>query len=321
MVFATGYSGVYALNATNGKIVWHYIANNTYNEEPYSSNVAPNGSIYSSYTFGSTGPIIGGGIVFAPNTEHSPTFVYRGQEIHAIDAFTGNKIWSIKGFHTPTAIAYGTLITRDTYNGFTYAFGKGSTETTISVQNDVISKGSSVLLKGTVLDTSSAQKGTPAISDASMTSWMEYLHMQQPKPTNATGVKIHLTALDSNGNTEEIGAVTSDVEGNFKALWTPPIEGAYTVYATFTGSESYYGSSAETVLGVSPSVSPIVVTSAPTQTTAPTQTPVQSTSPSPSAIIIPPTSDTTTTTYVALGSALIVIMAAAAALILRKRRK
>jgi hypothetical protein len=173
---------------------------------------------------------------------------------------------------------------------------------------------------------STAQKDTAAIADEFQTPWMEYLHMQQPKPTNATGVKVHLTALDANGNTEEIGTVTSDVEGNFRILWTPPIEGAYTVYATFAGSESYYGSSAETSLGVSPAASAAaaLVTPIPTQTPTtaitPTAAPTATIAPTPSPVVIPPTSATPITTYVAIGAAVIIIIAVAAVLTLRRRK-
>ena len=48
----------------------------------------------------------------------------------------------------------------------------------------------------------------------------------------------------------DIGTVTSDSGGLFKKMWTPSSEGEYTVYATFDGSNSYYGSYAETALGI-----------------------------------------------------------------------
>ena len=54
----------------------------------------------------------------------------------------------------------------------------------------------------------------------------------------------------SHGDVIDIGTVTSDSGGLFKKTWTPPSEGEYTVYATFDGSSSYYGSNAETALSV-----------------------------------------------------------------------
>jgi len=256
MIFGCGYTGVYGFNVTNGEIVWHYIAEDSYYEEPYASNIAPDGSTYSSYTFGSTGPVIGGGIVFAPNTEHSPTFIYRGQQLHAIDAFTGEKVWTIKGVYTPSAIAYGILLASDSYNGFTYAFGKGETETTVSTSSKVIAKGESILLEGTVLDMSPAQEGTAAVSDASQTAYMEYLHMQQPFPLDATGVEVSLDALDPNGNFINIGTATSDTSGQYSFGWKPENEGKYTIIASFMGSEAYYDSFAETTILVTEAPSP-----------------------------------------------------------------
>jgi len=42
------------------------------------------------------------------------------------------------------------------------------------------------------------------------------------------------------------------MSGMFSHMWTPDIEGKYTVIATFEGSESYYASYAETAVGVGP---------------------------------------------------------------------
>jgi hypothetical protein len=311
MVYGLSYDGVYAFNATNGKINWHFTAVDPYHETPYNQ-----------YVFGSVGPIVGGGIVFAPETEHSPTFIYRNQRMNALDALTGKEVWSIEGVYTPTAIAYGILLASDNYNGFTYAFGKGSTETTVSASTKIATRGSPLLIEGTVTDQSPAQKGTPAISDASMSAWMEYLNMQQPKPKNATGVKVHLTALDPNGNTEDLGYSTSDVSGLYSMMWTPPVEGKYTITAAFEGSNSYYASSAETAIGVGAAISPAVVTPVPTQTAAPnTPTPAQTTLPTPSPAIVPPTSGTQTATYIAITAAVIIIAVAAIAAAVFLRRK
>lgn len=321
MNFGLSYAGVYAFNITNGERIWHYVATDAYNEEPYSSNIdAITGETYASYSFGSTGPVVGGGIVFAPNTEHSPTFIYRGQQLHAIDAFTGNKVWSILGTYTPTAIAYGVLLASDSYNGYTYAFGKGSTETTISTSSKVITKGSSVLLEGTVLDASPAQKGTAAVSDDSQTAWMEYLHMQQPIPGNTTGVPVKLTAIDSNGKTQEIGIVTSDMSGAFMKMWTPPVEGEYTIIATFEGSESYYASYAQTAIGVDVATPSAAPTQTPAPTTTPTATVTPTASASPTVAPTPGTGITTETLIIATAAVVIIIAVIAAALILKKRK-
>jgi outer membrane protein assembly factor BamB len=256
MMFGLSYDGVYAFNATNGKIVWNYQAEDPYNETPYKQ-----------YQFGSTGPVVGGGIVFAPNTEHSPTFYYRNQQLHAIDAFTGDKVWTIKGIYSPSAIAYGILVATDNPNGFTYAFGKGSTATTVSASPNVV--GSGILIQGTVTDQSTAQKDTAAIADEHMTEWMEYLHMQQPIPGDAKGVNVTLDTIDPNGNFIHIGTATSNMDGKYGFSWTPEIEGTYEIIATFEGSESYYASYATTYIGVGPAASAAVpIEPEPTEPTA-----------------------------------------------------
>ena len=60
-----------------------------------------------------------------------------------------------------------------------------------------------------------------------------------------------LTALDSNGNSENIGTVTTDgYYGTFSMTWTPPIAGNYKIIASFAGDDSYGSSSAATTISV-----------------------------------------------------------------------
>ena len=106
----------------------------------------------------------------------------------------------------------------------------------------------------------------PAVSDKSMTPWMEYVYMQRPRPTSAIGVPVSIDVIDSNGNQRNIGTTTSDTSGTFSFQWTPDIEGKYTVTANFAGSESYWPSYAETSFAVdpaTPTASPIPVTTLP----------------------------------------------------------
>jgi hypothetical protein len=79
---------------------------------------------------------------------------------------------------------------------------------------------------------------------------MEYVHMQKPYPENMEGVEVVLTAIDPNGNLQEIGRVKSDSSGLYKKLFTPDIQGEYVITATFRGSESYGSSRATTAVGV-----------------------------------------------------------------------
>ena len=108
------------------------------------------------------------------------------------------------------------------------------------------------------MDLSPAQPNTPCVSKDSMTTQMEYMHMQHPingtgttKPL--TGVPVTLTALDSNGNYEDLGTVTTDgYYGTFAKTWTPPIEGDYKIIASFAGDDSYGSSGASTAITVVP---------------------------------------------------------------------
>ena len=93
-----------------------------------------------------------------------------------------------------------------------------------------------------------------------MSQWMEYVYMQKPRPTNTAGVPVTLSVVDANGNYREIGTTTT-ADGFFTLNWKPDIEGQYTVYASFPGSESYWPSHAITSFAVDPA--------------APTPTPTQ----------------------------------------------
>ena len=95
-----------------------------------------------------------------------------------------------------------------------------------------------------------------------MSGFMAYAYMQMEKPTNTTGVPVTLSVLDSNGNFQQIGTTTSDAEGYYTYNWKPDIPGAYTVYASFGGSTSYWPSQAETSFAVDPAA--LTPTPAPT---------------------------------------------------------
>jgi hypothetical protein len=103
-----------------------------------------------------------------------------------------------------------------------------------------------------------------AVSDVSMNAWMGYLYQQQPMPTDAEGVNVTISVLDPNNNCYDVGTTTSDINGFYKLTFTPHVLGVYTVYATFAGSGSYYGSYALTAINVE---------AAPAATPAPTPQP------------------------------------------------
>ena len=97
-----------------------------------------------------------------------------------------------------------------------------------------------------------------------MSSWMEYVYMQKPRPMDTVGVDVILSVLDPNGNSYEIGIATSEKSGTYSFMWEPPVPGKYTVIANFAGTESYWPSYAQTAFGVM---------EAPEPTAAPTEAP------------------------------------------------
>jgi hypothetical protein len=92
---------------------------------------------------------------------------------------------------------------------------------------------------------------------------MEYVYMQKPRPTNVTGVTVEISVVDANGNYRTIGTTTADADGFYSLNWMPDIEGKFTVYASFLGSESYWPSHATTAFNVDPA--PATPTPVPTQ--------------------------------------------------------
>jgi hypothetical protein len=205
-------------------------------------------------------PVIADGKIFLATTEHSPDSpYYKDARVIAVNATDGAEVWKLMGWGTGMDANYD--IAADGYyayfNGYdqkVYVIGKGASETTVSIQNNVVVKGSSVLIEGSVMDLAAGTQqdeqiarfpnGVPAVSDISQKAWMEYIYMQKPCPTDVTGVPIELSVVDANGNYRTIGAVTSDADGYFSYNWIPDIEGKYTVYASFGGSESYWPSHA-----------------------------------------------------------------------------
>jgi outer membrane protein assembly factor BamB len=244
-IYANSYAGVVAFNQENGEIEWRYSAGDSGIETPYGT-----------WPFGSHDPVVADGKVYSPTSEHSPTLFYRGQRLHCIDAYDGTGIWSIMGYYYVSAIAEGCLFAANAYDGNHYCFAKGETATTVSVSDKVVAKGSDVMIEGTVLDMSPAQEGTAAVSDASMSAWMEYLHMQQPLPMDATGVAVSVDAVDPNGNYIHLGTATTNTDGEYALLFTPDTEGTYNIVATFEGSSSYYASHDTIYLGVGSAVGP-----------------------------------------------------------------
>jgi hypothetical protein len=275
---------------------------------------------------------IADGKVYVATGEHSPNQpMWRGSRLHVVDAETGKGLWSVLGWYETPAIADGYLAVFNNYDSQIYCFGQGLTATTVSAPQTELPLKTKVLLQGSVTDQSPGETclgipaaGTPAIADESMSLWMEYLYMQKPKPTNATGVSVHLTAIDPNGNFQDIGTVKSDIDGTYAIDWVPPVPGIYKVTAEFAGSKSYFSSSGTTHFLVGNAPTAAVVTPTPVVTSTPpppTKTPLPTFSPSVSPTQAPPPAAMDfTTAYIAVAAAAVVIAVVAAAVILRRRK-
>jgi hypothetical protein len=245
---------VTAINLATGAINWVYKSPSAGYNTPY--------GVYPIWQFG-TQSIADGELFLSLSRMYDPPLFENATRL-ALNCTNGKPVWSILSFsgRAPGAVADGYLVEWNSYDAQIYTFGKGPSEITASVQNSGTSLGNSVLITGMVTDTSPGTKqavqkanfpdGVPCVSDADMSQWMEYVYMQQPEPTNVTGVPVTLSVLDSNGNYRPIGTTTSDSSGFYSFQWTPNIPGKYTLYASFGGSQSYWPSSTETAFFVEP---------------------------------------------------------------------
>ncbi len=244
----------------------------TYEPRPAGYNT-PYG-VYPFWHFGSHS-IADGKLFLSESRMYDPPMFSDAHKI-ALNCTDGSVVWSMLGFYgrEPSAIADGYLVAWNSYDAQITTFGKGPTHITVAAPQAGVELGKSLVISGSVTDISSGTKdndrsarfpdGVPCVSDASMSDWMAYVYMQQPKPTNATGVPITLNVVDANGNYRTIGTTTSTVEGYYSYSWIPDIPGEYYVYALYGGSESYWPSTA---------VGSFVVDPAPEATTQPTSQP------------------------------------------------
>jgi PQQ-like domain len=264
MLYRQSYDGIYAIDWDTGKIVWKYIAPAASPFETPYTDVAGGQTVMS---FDSHANILDGKM-YTLNNEHTPTSpITRGWGVHCINATSGELVWKMMGPWTwaapgPAADGYLTVPSAD---GCTYVYGKGKSATTVTAPDVEVPKGKSVLIKGTVLDLSPAQPNTPCVSKESMSTQMEYLHIQHPidgiyHNITLTGVPVTLTAIDQNGNPTDIGtATTSAYYGTFEMAWIPPAEGTYKIIAAFAGDDSYGSSGASTAVVVGAAEQQVVI--------------------------------------------------------------
>ena len=269
--YAGSYAGIlYCYNATTGKLLWAYTAN-----DPYAvSENFENWPLYPCF--------VAGGMIYIRHAEHSgyEQALPRGAPFICLNATTGDVIWRADGLFRGThwggypLIGDSIIATMDTYDQRVYAIGKGPSATTVAAGPKVSVEGSSVLIEGMVTDISPGTQeyartarfpnGVPAVADENQSDWMLYVYKQFERPADAVGVEVVVSVLDPNNNCYEVGRATSDASGYFRCSFTPDVPGEYTIYASFAGSKAYYGSSAETGINVE---------NAPTATPAPTPTP------------------------------------------------
>ncbi len=241
--------------------MWTYNSTDTYHQNLYGNDW------WTVITF------ITDGKIYVGNEDHSPIMpLWRGAPFTCLNATTGELIWRIDGAFRQTfwggraVIGDSIIATQDTYNQEIYAVGKGPSAITVTAPDISTTAGTPIVIKGTVTDVSPGTQddalklrfpnGVPAISDESQSDWMLYVYKQLARPTNATGVQVDLTAIDSNNNTITIGSTTSDSYGNYGFSWKPTTASTYQIIGTFKGSRSYYGATSTTYLTVTEAPQP-----------------------------------------------------------------
>jgi outer membrane protein assembly factor BamB len=260
-LYCAGYGGVlYCYDTKTGKLLWSYGNGGPGNST--NSGIESPWGLYPLHI-----GTIADGKLYCFTGEHSPNVPpYKGARVRCINATDGTEIWTMLSWYAmgsfgqgSAPIADGYMIYQNVYDNRIYCVGKGPSATTVAASPDISVHGSSVLVKGTVTDTSAGAKqheqaarfpnGVPAVSDESISEWMEYVYMQKPIP-NSKGVEVSLDTLDPNGNFVHIGTATTDTSGLYSYMFTPEVPGKYTIIATFAGSNAYWGSYAETAIGV-----------------------------------------------------------------------
>ena len=261
-LYCLSVSGIlYCYDIQTGELLWKYEVTDPYKEILWAN------------TWWGKPLFVTDGKIYVGHYEHSSIDPRpRGAPMTCLDANTGDVIWRADGLFRSTrwggraVIADSIIATMDTYDQRVYAIGKGPSATTVNAGPKVTTWGSSVVIEGMVTDVSPGTdsaalklrfpNGVPAIADEYMSDWMLYVYKQFECPMMLNGVTVKLETLDPNNNFYEVGTVTSDASGMYKIMWEPPVPGEYTIISTFQGSDAYYGSYAETAMGVTEAVSP-----------------------------------------------------------------
>jgi len=219
-VYAGGYDGWFrAFNASTGDVIWE--VNNTKAQSVH--------------------PWLGYWGVWHAAPAVADNKVYLGGHdgyFYCWDASNGEEIWKYEvggDVCAGPAIADGRVYVGSHYTfskwegqgyGDLYCFGKGPTTTKVSVTRSTVTNGSSTTIFGTVTDQSPAHLG-------------EYV----------VGVPVKLI-YQTDGNWVDLATVTTNSNGDFNYLWTPPNEGVYSLMARFEGDNNYEWSTSETTIQV-----------------------------------------------------------------------
>ena len=307
-LYSTGYAGIlYCWDLTTGNLLWTW-GNGGEGNSSYAGFNTPFG-VYPMQI-----NAIGNDVVYMVTTEHTiETPLFKGAVNVAINATTGQQIWSISGytgefFSVSYAMADGYNTWFNGYDNSIYVVGRGPSQTKVEAPEAALASGQPVVIRGTVTDISAGTKqeqqaadfpnGVPCASDASMDAWMGYVYQQQAAPANFTGVPVNLYVLDANNNYRQIGTATTNANGMFTFTWTPDITGDFTVFAAFAGTKGYWPSSDTTSF-----------TAMPPAAASPTATPLSDVA----------SQNTLTYGLVAIVIVIIVIGAVLAVLVTRKR--
>jgi len=233
-----------------------------YNVDPFHENEV---GVY--WTCRAPIALVVNGMVYVAYGEHSPNQpLSRGAPFTCLNETTGEVIWSqyfiMCSYSYTAAIGDSIIVGLNAYDMQIYAIGQGPSVMTVEAPMTSTALGDSLVIRGTVKDGAPGltvpalavrfPQGVAAVSDASQSEWMRYVWMQFPQPSNATGVPVDIYVIDSNNNYRQIAATVSDASGQFTATWSPDIAGNFTVVASFAGSNSYYGSTAESSFVVGP---------------------------------------------------------------------
>jgi hypothetical protein len=241
---------VNAIDLESGEVAWNFTRGSSGYDTPF--GIYPIFG-YSSHSVADGKLFLSEGIMYTPPLHPSRSLV--------INCTDGSLVWSISLYSStsPGAIADGYFVDWNSFDSKIYSFGKGPTQTTVEAPLTGVTQGSSVVIRGTVMDISAGTEqegvierfpnGVPAVSDESMSEWMEYVYMQQNRPSDVEGVKVFVKILDPNGDWYS-ETVTNDANGVFSLSWAPTIVGDYHVTAMFEGSESYYTSYSTTTFTV-----------------------------------------------------------------------